>query len=435
VTAKKGSGFAPPNYTQTPNTLFDLLPVISNAELRVTLALVRETHGWHRQRTDMLSVPELAALAGLSASSAKTGIAEALKRGTLKRFKTRDSQNRPTYKYGLVIRDDVPREEFERPKKQQENAAQDDAQGNPSGQNLTGSEIDRVPGSSGQILTGSPEDSSGQNLTGSYKEERKSFEVKKVVEENADLDAGETESEHDDDEPLEDQENQTPFGGEQQAHTPASAHEDGAAGPDLGEDAEGGEDVPPAAAPAWNPAEVNHEISALTNKRWMRKWQPRGSKDWNDPLIEEVDGSGVDRRRIAYMVSPDQLAGIVETLRAERSRLTTAAATDASVKVYTFQHMLIQALQETVIRVDELHRQAQAFGQGQDIDAPPAPASAGHDWQVGDTVIFQRCRYQVERITDTYLDLYDDENGSVKVVRNTRDYDSLKFVPAAQAAS
>ena len=97
--------------------------------------------------------------------------------------------------------------------------------------------------------------------------------------------------------------------------------------------------------------------------------------------------------------------------------------------------MLIQALQETVIRVDELHRQAQAFGQGQDIDALTAPVSAGHDWQIGDAVIFQRCRYQVERITDTYLDLYDDENGSVKVVRNTRDYDSLKFVPPAQAAS
>lgn len=173
MSRKKGEGIAPPNYTQTPNLLFDdLLPVMSNAELRITLVAIRLTIGWHEIKTETLSVTELAEKAGLSPSSAKTGIAEAMKRGTLKRHKTRDSQNRQTYRYSLALSNSILREEFERPKKQVENRVQNGAQPVSSGQNLTGSEIDGVNGSSGQNLTGSPEDSSGQNLTGSYKEQR-----------------------------------------------------------------------------------------------------------------------------------------------------------------------------------------------------------------------------------------------------------------------
>lgn len=439
MSGKKGEGFAPPNYTQTPNTLFDLLPVISNAELRISLALVRETHGWHRQRTDMLSVPELAALAGLSPSSAKTGIAEAMKRGTLKRFKTRDGQNRTTYKYGLVIRDDVPREEFERPKKQAENDAQDEAQQDSSGQILTGSESDRVPGSSSQNLTGSPEDSSGQNLTGSYKEERNPFEGKKVEEENAGLDEGETEPEHDDDFPFEEEQNSPHLeGGEEQAHTPVTEPGDDLEGGDEEDQATGEEDVPPAAAAAdWNPAQVDHEISVLTNKRWLRKWQQRGSKDWSDPLIDEVDGTGVDRHRIAHVISPAQLAEIAEGIRVERARLITASHADPSVKVYTFQHLLIQALQAAVLRADETHRQVQAFAQQGEPAAPAAPSSTPitRNWQVGDIVTFQRERYAVEKVTDTYIDLYDEQNGTVKVTRASREMASVKLVQPAQVAS
>lgn len=439
MTAKKGTGFAPPNYTQTPNTLFDLLPVISNAELRITLALVRETHGWHRQRTDMLSVTELASLAGLSESSAKTGIKEATQRGTLKRFKARDAMNRPTFKYGLVIRDDVPREEFERPKKQQENPEQDDAQAGSSGQNLTGSEFDGVTGSSGQNLTPSPEESSGQNLTPSYKEQRNPFEGKKVEEENAGLDEGESGPEHDDDFPFEEDGNTPPSeGGEEQAHTPITGTGNDLEGRNGTGQATGAEDVPPAAAAAdWNPAEVDYEISVLTNKRWTRRWQPRGSKEYHDPLIDEVDGTGVDRHRIAHLISPAQLAEIAESIRAERARLITASHADPSVKVYTFQHLLIQALQAAVLRADEMRRQVHAFTQQGEPAAPTAPSSTPitRDWQVGDVVTFQRERYQVEKVTDTYIDLYDEQNGTVKVTRASREMASVKLIEKAQEAS
>ncbi|MDP9765561.1 hypothetical protein [Deinococcus enclensis] len=438
MTAKKGTGFAPPNYTQTPNTLFDMLPVISNAELRITLALVRETHGWHRQRTDMLSVTELAGLAGLSESSAKTGIKEAMQRGTLKRFKTRDAMNRPTFKYGMVIRDDVPREEFERPKKPQENPEQDVTQTGSSGRNLTGSEFNGVTGSSGQNLTPSPENSSGQNLTPSYKEQRNPFEGKKVEEENAGQDESETGPEHDDDFLFEEDKNTPPLeGGEGQAHTSITGARNDLEGGNGTCQATDGEDVPPAAAADWSPAGVNHEISVLTNKRWQRKWQPRGSKDWSDPLIYEVDGTGVDRHRIAHLVSPAQLAKIAESIRVERARLITASHADPSVKVYTFQHLLIQALQAAVLRADEMRRQVQAFAQQCEPAAPAAPSNTPitRDWKVGDIVTFQRERYAVEKVTETYIDLYDEQNGTVKVTRASREMASVKLIEKAQEAS
>lgn len=282
---KQGEGFAPPNYTQTPNTLFDLLPVISNAELRVTLVFVRETHGWHRQKTDMLSVPDIASLAGLSESSAKTGIKEAMQRGTLKRFKVRDDHRRQTYKYGLVISDRVTREEFERPKKQGENTEQNDAQGDSSSQNLTGSEFDRVNGSPGQNLPGSPEDSSSQNLPGSYKEERNSLLGKEKREEAAPP----TRS----DPPSESLEKTDP------TQDPATD----VAAPGGASEAT----APPVQVPAQSPASAEPGKATNTEKvpgggaaargeteAWLRR---KLSHAFIDRLLEELPPLGVDRRR------------------------------------------------------------------------------------------------------------------------------------------
>ena len=46
------SGFQAPNFTQTPNDLFDIyLADLGHAELRVLLAVIRETYGWEDKQS------------------------------------------------------------------------------------------------------------------------------------------------------------------------------------------------------------------------------------------------------------------------------------------------------------------------------------------------------------------------------------------------
>ena len=430
----KGEGFTPPNYTQTPNTLFDLLAVISNAELRVTLALVRETFGWHKQRTDRMSITELADLAGLSPSSAKTGVKEGLKRGTIKRFKAKDEQNRQTYRYGLVITDRVNFEEFERPRKEPETPPQDKPKGSPSGQNLTGSEIDGVGTSSGQNLTGSPVNSSGQNLTTSNKEERKPLEGKKVVVHNVTGKGDPDEPEHDDDGSENEQMNpplgvrggQAGSGGDV---TPVTDTE--SAGEDDETDLTGGKNVP--RPPAWNPADVNAVLDEINNGRWLTAWKKRGEAGTQKPMIEEMDGSGVERREIALRISPTHLNTMRKRVRNTRDKLIQRQKGGETLEVFSFQHMLIQELQAEVITLRNLEAAATALKTGDEPVTSALPTR--RDYQVGDRVLFERNAYEVERVEESYIDLYDDTNGTVKVVRNTRQFDGLKLLQSVEASA
>lgn len=55
----------PPNYTQTPNDLFDhWLPLLGEAELKVLLVIMRKTFGWHKTH-DAISVSQLARHTGM----------------------------------------------------------------------------------------------------------------------------------------------------------------------------------------------------------------------------------------------------------------------------------------------------------------------------------------------------------------------------------
>jgi hypothetical protein len=81
---KPTAGFPEPNYTQTPNDLFAMLPDMSEAELRVTLVAIRETFGFHRDGFKM-GVAKLAKAAGLSRQGALDGATAAEKRGTFRR--------------------------------------------------------------------------------------------------------------------------------------------------------------------------------------------------------------------------------------------------------------------------------------------------------------------------------------------------------------
>ncbi len=78
------SGFKSPNHTQVPNDFFDMIPDMSDAELRVTLIMIRETRGWHRDATK-LGKQELADRSGLSFNGVTAGCDAAASRGTFRR--------------------------------------------------------------------------------------------------------------------------------------------------------------------------------------------------------------------------------------------------------------------------------------------------------------------------------------------------------------
>jgi hypothetical protein len=78
------AGFQSPNYTQVPNDFFTLINDMDDAELRVSLVMIRETFGFHREEFKM-GLNKLADASGLSRNGAKAGAEAAAERGTFRR--------------------------------------------------------------------------------------------------------------------------------------------------------------------------------------------------------------------------------------------------------------------------------------------------------------------------------------------------------------
>lgn len=77
----------PPNYTQIPNDIFDLLKLkgtehITESELKVVLVICRKTFGWHKVR-DRISLSQLESLTGMSRQGVLNGVNAAKKRGII----------------------------------------------------------------------------------------------------------------------------------------------------------------------------------------------------------------------------------------------------------------------------------------------------------------------------------------------------------------
>ena len=92
--------FDEPNHTQTPNKLFDIMPEMSEAELRVTMVMVRHTLGYHKD-TFKMSVQKLADAAGLSRQGALNGTQAAEQRGIFRRSNP-DSQTEAEWEMVLL---------------------------------------------------------------------------------------------------------------------------------------------------------------------------------------------------------------------------------------------------------------------------------------------------------------------------------------------
>lgn len=79
------NGFASPNHTQTPNDLFDVLlaQIDTLAELKVTLAVIRKTLGYHKKH-DPISYTQLQKITGMNPQAVQDGVERAIARGTIK---------------------------------------------------------------------------------------------------------------------------------------------------------------------------------------------------------------------------------------------------------------------------------------------------------------------------------------------------------------
>lgn len=77
-------------YTETPNFIYDLMPEMKEAEIKVVMVVVRKTIGWHTERVSLRKV-DFENLTGLSGPSVVNGIKAALERGIIEREPDGDS--------------------------------------------------------------------------------------------------------------------------------------------------------------------------------------------------------------------------------------------------------------------------------------------------------------------------------------------------------
>lgn len=93
-------GVPAPNYTQIPNVILDrLMPIMSNSELRVVMAICRTTFGWHKE-CDCLSLTQLEKLTGMSRQGVINGVEALIARGVLTRYPKGRS-----FEYCLIVND------------------------------------------------------------------------------------------------------------------------------------------------------------------------------------------------------------------------------------------------------------------------------------------------------------------------------------------
>jgi phage replication O-like protein O len=94
-------GLPKPNYTQTPNIIFDeWLPHMKAAELKVVLVICRKTFGWHKE-VDKISLSQLQAATGLSRQGVINGVNDAIERGIVLKI----GNDVDGYSYQLIVND------------------------------------------------------------------------------------------------------------------------------------------------------------------------------------------------------------------------------------------------------------------------------------------------------------------------------------------
>lgn len=242
--------------------------------------------------------------------------------------------------------------------------------------------------------------------------------------------------------------------GEGQAHTPVTGHGDDLEGGNGEGQATDTEQVPGARDEihmgVWDPADVNARLDQLFNKRWLTGYRIKGTGPVQPALVTEMDGTGVDRRDLARLISPEKLEDLLQEARQTRARQTTEARANPHAKVLTVQHLLIQAMEAYALRVVELQASIEAFRADAETDEEPRPLDDDgqtpgpaaltlqrprqrREWQVGDVVSYRRDQYTVISVTDRKIVLDSDVAGGVDIIRSTTEVDALRLIQAAPA--
>ncbi len=77
----------PPNYTQSPNVLFDeVFKTLKEGELRIVLVLIRQTFGWHKQ-WDQISIGILSDKSGMERKSVCRSLNSLIEKGIVEKKK------------------------------------------------------------------------------------------------------------------------------------------------------------------------------------------------------------------------------------------------------------------------------------------------------------------------------------------------------------
>ena len=91
-----------PNYTQTPNDLFDhWLPLLKEVELKVLLVIMRKTFGWHKTR-DYISLSQLEKLTGSTQTNITKSIKTLIEKGLVSKEVVGKIGSQVTY-YELIL--------------------------------------------------------------------------------------------------------------------------------------------------------------------------------------------------------------------------------------------------------------------------------------------------------------------------------------------
>src|ERR1700687_1462317 len=94
-----------PNFTQTPNALFDeWLPKLGMAELKVLMVILRKTFGWHKIR-DRISLSQLEVLTGMERRHITKARKSLVEKGLIAKITTGEKGEEETY-YELVVIED-----------------------------------------------------------------------------------------------------------------------------------------------------------------------------------------------------------------------------------------------------------------------------------------------------------------------------------------
>jgi len=93
-----------PNYTQSPNVLFDeIFKTLREGELRIVLVLVRQTFGWHKQ-WDQISIGMLAEKTGMERRSIFRSLSSLMEKGLVERKKFGKNGKEKCY-FSLVLQE------------------------------------------------------------------------------------------------------------------------------------------------------------------------------------------------------------------------------------------------------------------------------------------------------------------------------------------